>query len=136
MSNRDANDYDDDDDLTLGNLPASSSGECTTPLQHIELYRLLLKYRHNSTKTKNILSILDREEINAISEVINNAIYNNLKCIKNVNEFTQHRRLLRKLANPTLSHRSRKKFMVSKKGAGVVTSILSVAVPLLLSYFT
>ena len=106
------------------------------PLEHIDLYKLLLKYRHNTSKTKNILSILDRDEINAISEVINNAIYNNLKCIKNINDFAKHKHLLRKLANPGLSYRSRKKLMVSRKGAGVVTGILSVAVPLLLSYFT
>ena len=114
----------------------AAAADCGTPLEHIHLYRLLLKNRHNSTKTKNILSILDREETNAISEVISNAIYNNLKCIKNINDFAPHKKLLRKLANPTLSHRSRKKLMVTRKGAGVVTGILSVAVPLLLSYFT
>ena len=148
-------DVDDGDDFVdvvkrrpaAGDTPSSSSSsssnsspgdaaDCGTPLEHIDLYRLLLKNRHNSTKTKNILSILDREEINAISEVINNAIYNNLKCIKNINDFAKHKKLLRKLANPTLSHRSRKKIMVTRKGAGVVTGILSVAVPLLLSYFT
>ena len=115
---------------------AAAAADCGTPLEHIHLYRLLLKNRHNSTKTKNILSILDREETNAISEVISNAIYNNLKCIKNINDFAKHKKLLRKLANPTLSHSSRKKLMVTRKGAGVVTGILSVAVPLLLSYFT
>lgn len=96
--------------------------------ERLKKYLPLLKFLQKSKNATGLIKSADREIIDVICECAHNLINNNLKLTTNQKKkLKHHKKALLLLDNKKTSITKKKKAL--QKGNGLITALLSVAIP-------
>ena len=99
--------------------------------KHFDFLHMLCKCRNNR---KHLLRGCNREQIYAICECSENVLRGRVKLGRQQKErLKRHKRTLVTLADPHIRWRQKKDIL--QRGSGVLTTLLSVAIPALVGLF-
>ena len=101
--------------------------------ENIHFIQLLASYKNNPTQFKAIIAKATDKELSSITEVILNFLNGNIKC--NKDKIKRHKKFLRFVGDKLKPIKQRKKIIL-KRGHGVLTTLLSIAIPTLISMFS
>ena len=105
-------------------------------LKHIDFIKLLISYKNNSKQFKNLIKCSSKDEIDAISEVVLNILKGILPFTGAKIKFGKHADFLRFIGNTQKNSAMKRRKALLSRGRGIIAPLLSVAVPLLIEFFS
>ena len=104
--------------------------------KNIDFLKLLVSYRKNSKKFKNLIKCASTEELDAVSEIVLNVLKGILPYKPPNIKFARHKEYLRFIGNPKKNSARKRKNALVSKGRGVIVPLLSAAIPILIEMFS
>lgn len=100
--------------------------------KNIHYIQLLARHKSNPKQVKKLLSCATDQELNGVAEVIFNILQGNIPC--DAKKFKKHANFLRIVSDRKKKSSGRKRVLI-KRGDGVIGTLLSIAIPALISLF-
>jgi hypothetical protein len=101
--------------------------------KHIEQLKKL--HRCGKSKRPHLIDECDQEQVLAVCECSDNILRGKVPLTaRQKQRLKKHYKTLKNLADPTIHWKRKKKVLSTQEGGAILTSILGVAIPALISY--